>query len=183
MALISARTIITSLSLFHLTLAYFFLASPKTINDQALVYVLGASMGMPDVRGFEVQSPALALVAVVLALLGLGDLVSLSMPDDVVLLYHWGTQAPLRFTFSMILVVYSYVFGPSSPLFSGSATSNRGPRLSPSSTSTGDGLKNRVVFTLMFVEMCSWFWVWITIREERQAVVEKLAKEHGEHQH
>jgi hypothetical protein len=46
MALISARTIITSLSLFHLTLAYFFLASPKTINDQALVYVLGASMGM-----------------------------------------------------------------------------------------------------------------------------------------
>lgn len=46
MALISAKTIITSLSLFHITLAYFFLTSPVTIADQALVYVLGESMGM-----------------------------------------------------------------------------------------------------------------------------------------
>lgn len=50
MALISAKTIITSLSLFHITLAFFFLTNPATIADQALVYVLGESMGMvsPD---------------------------------------------------------------------------------------------------------------------------------------
>lgn len=46
MALISARTIITSLSLFHVTLAFFFLTDPATIADQAMVYVLGESMGM-----------------------------------------------------------------------------------------------------------------------------------------
>lgn len=46
MALISSKTIITSISLFHLTLAYFFLTSPRTIDDQALVWVLGESMGM-----------------------------------------------------------------------------------------------------------------------------------------
>lgn len=46
MALISSTTIITSVSLFHLTLAYFFLTSPGTIDDQALVWILGESMGM-----------------------------------------------------------------------------------------------------------------------------------------
>lgn len=46
MALISSKTIITSVSLLHLTLAYFFLTNPGTIDDQALVWVLGESMGI-----------------------------------------------------------------------------------------------------------------------------------------
>lgn len=46
MALISSTTIITSISLLHLTLAYFFLMHPKTVEDQALVFVLGESMNM-----------------------------------------------------------------------------------------------------------------------------------------
>ena len=46
MALISARTIITSVSLFHITLAYFFLTNPSTVDNQAMVYILGESMGM-----------------------------------------------------------------------------------------------------------------------------------------
>jgi hypothetical protein len=46
MALISARTIITSISLFHITLGFFFLTNPGTIADQAIVYVLGEAMGM-----------------------------------------------------------------------------------------------------------------------------------------
>lgn len=46
MALISSTTIITSISLLHLTLAYFFLMQPKTVEDQALVFVLGESMNM-----------------------------------------------------------------------------------------------------------------------------------------
>ncbi len=46
MALISAKTIITSVSLFHITLGFYFLTSPGTIADQALVYVLGEAMGM-----------------------------------------------------------------------------------------------------------------------------------------
>jgi Increased loss of mitochondrial DNA protein 1 len=46
MALISAMTIITSLSLFHITLAYFFLTNPNQIADQTLVFILGEAMGM-----------------------------------------------------------------------------------------------------------------------------------------
>lgn len=46
MALFSARTVITSLSLLHITLAFFFLTNPSMIEDQGLVYVIGESMGM-----------------------------------------------------------------------------------------------------------------------------------------
>jgi hypothetical protein len=46
MALISTKTILTSLSLFHITLGFFFITNPGTIADQALVYVIGEAMGM-----------------------------------------------------------------------------------------------------------------------------------------
>jgi hypothetical protein len=34
----------------------------------------------------------------------------------------------------------------------------------------GEGLKNRVFFTWAFVEMITWFWVFVTLREERRDV-------------
>ncbi|GJN66148.1 hypothetical protein PLIIFM63780_003617 [Purpureocillium lilacinum] len=217
MPLIAAKTIITSVSLFHLTLAFFFLTNPRTIDEQAIVFVMGESMGMPAVRGFDAQSPALAFLAVVLALLGLSDLVSLSMPEELGALYYWGTQAPLRSLFSMALVFYSYFLGPSSPIF-GTASLSRASRRAaaagatggvvPPSTSTsssspasapssiyrpsgwgGDALKNRVFFTFMFLEMITWFWIWVTLREERAGVVEKLRaagraeRKRGVHEH
>lgn len=92
MGLISANTIITSVSLFHLTLAFFFLTSPKTIDDQTLVYFLGESMGVPYARGFEHPSAPLALLSAVLAMIGISDLVSLSMPEEIGMVYYWGTQ-------------------------------------------------------------------------------------------
>ncbi|EHK18163.1 uncharacterized protein TRIVIDRAFT_76553 [Trichoderma virens Gv29-8] len=186
MALISSTTIITSISLFHLTLAYFFLFRPKTIEDQALVFVLGESMDIPAVRGFDVPSPALALLAVILAFSGISDLVSLSMPEEFSSLYYWGTQAPLRFFLSMLLVAYSYAFGPSSPLFSSSSSSSSTRRPTHSYKASGSGadhLHNRLLFSFMFVEMMAWFWTWITLREERSAIVEKMRKQHEREAH
>lgn len=46
MALISAKTIITSLCLFHITLGFFFLTNPASLADQAVVDVIGEAMGM-----------------------------------------------------------------------------------------------------------------------------------------
>ena len=46
MALISSATIIRSLAIFHLTIAYFLLTSPSKIVDQNLVYILGAAMDL-----------------------------------------------------------------------------------------------------------------------------------------
>ncbi|KAL7935501.1 increased loss of mitochondrial DNA protein 1 [Trichoderma chlorosporum] len=181
MALISSTTIITSISLFHLTLAYFFLFKPKTIDDQALVFVLGESMNMPEVRGFDVPSPALALLAVVLGFSGISDLVSLSMPEEFSALYYWGTQAPLRFFLSMLLVAYSYAFGSESPLFASSSSSARRPHKATSSGA--DHLHNRLLFSFMFIEMMAWFWTWITLREERSVLVEKMRQQHERENH
>ena len=46
MALFSGRTIVTLLSLLHITLGFFFLTNPSVIEDQGLVWVIGESMGM-----------------------------------------------------------------------------------------------------------------------------------------
>ena len=44
MAIISANTMIRSLSLFHLTLAAILVKNPKLIADQSVIMVLGGSM-------------------------------------------------------------------------------------------------------------------------------------------
>lgn len=191
MALISASTIITSLSLFHITLGYFFLTSPVTVADQSLVFVLGEAMGMPYARSFDAQSPALAFLSVILAFIGLTDLASLSMPEEVAMVHHWGLQAPLRLTLSMILLLYTLLFSASSPLYADSRGGPRGgmfnrprahnPGYAPSSWG-GDGLKNRLFFTFIFLEMLSWFWVWVTLREERKDIATRKAmRRRGSH--
>lgn len=85
----------------------------------------------------------------------------------------------------MALALYSFVFGPSSPVYQ-AASSSRGrlshpPVHNPSYVPAGwggDMLKNRVFFTFMFVEMISWFWVWVTLREERNSILERVRREH-----
>ncbi|KAH7134062.1 increased loss of mitochondrial DNA protein 1 [Dactylonectria macrodidyma] len=181
MALISAKTIITSVSLFHVTIAYFFLTNPSSVDNQALVFILGESMGMPDAPGFDIQSPQLAFLAAILIFIGFSDLVSLSMPDEVCLIFHWGTQAPLRFLLSLVFTFYVYLFGPSSPVYN---TTSRSHFSHPSSHNPsyvpagwgGDALKNRLFFTFMFVEMMTWFWIWVTLREERDNILQRKSR-------
>ncbi len=79
----------------------------------------------------------------------------------------------------MVLIFYSYAFSPSSPLYSASARSFshppshvHNPSYAPA-TWGGDGLKNRVFFTFIFVEMISWFWVWVTLREEKATMASR----------
>lgn len=38
----------------------------------------------------------------------------------------------------------------------------------------GEGLKNRIFFTWAFVEMIAWFWVFVTLREERVALLRRM---------
>ena len=44
MGLISPYTLIRTVSIFHLSAAYFFLASPRKLVDQNVVFMLGESM-------------------------------------------------------------------------------------------------------------------------------------------
>ncbi len=92
MGLISARTIITSLSLFHITLGFFFLTNPGRLADQTLVYALGEAMGMPHSRGFDAPSPSLAFLATILGTFGITDMITLSLPEEICLVHYWGMQ-------------------------------------------------------------------------------------------
>lgn len=112
----------------------------------------------PYKRSFENQSPPLAFLAAVLFLLGISDLASISKVDELTQL-HWGAQAPIRLLIFFILTFYAFMFSKSSPIY---ATTSYVP------SSWGEGLKNRVFFTWAFIEMIAWFWVYVTLREERK---------------
>ncbi|KAK8055759.1 hypothetical protein PG993_000986 [Apiospora rasikravindrae] len=170
MALISAKTILTSLSLFHITLAFFFFTNPETIAEQALVYLLGEAMGMPMTTKFNLPPPVTSLLAMILLLVGLSDILSLSLPEEIWLVHHWGAQAPLRFLFFAVVLA-----GPRRP-GAGGIMSRPVAAAGTGSGGGWDGLRNRVVFTLAFMEMLSWFWVWVTLREEARALQVKKAK-------
>ncbi|KAJ4392587.1 hypothetical protein N0V85_006939 [Neurospora sp. IMI 360204] len=189
MGLISATTILTSISLFHITLAFFFITRPATIADQGVVWLFGEAMGLPESRHFETQSPTAAFLGIVLGLWGLTDLVSLSMPEEIALIHHWGSQVPLRLTVSFFLTLYSFFFSASSPLYDSAGTS--GGKFSHPTTSSGeyaakdvagdwgwggDALKNRVFFTFMLVETFSWFWVLMTLKEEQEGILKRAKK-------
>ncbi|KAI1461792.1 increased loss of mitochondrial DNA protein 1 [Annulohypoxylon moriforme] len=184
MALISVKTILTSLCLFHITLAYFFYTNPNAIADQALVYVLGEAMGMasshfpissysshtPQTSSFATPSGASSFLAIALLVLGLSDLLTLSLPEEIWLIHYWGSQAPLRITIFAFVSLFSYF---STPSYGRAGPSRMSHPLTPpnvfvagSTVSGGDGLRNRVFFTFAFLEFLSWFWVWVTLKEE-----------------
>ncbi|KAI2464957.1 increased loss of mitochondrial DNA protein 1 [Annulohypoxylon bovei var. microspora] len=175
MALISVKTILTSLCLFHITLAYFFYTNPNAIADQALVYVLGEAMGMPQTSSFAAPSGASSFLAVALLVLGLSDLLTLSLPEEIWLIHYWGSQAPLRITVFAGVSLFAYL---STPAYGRAGPSRMSHPLAPpnvfvagSTVSGADGLRNRVFFTFAFIEFLSWFWVWVTLKEEASKFV------------
>jgi hypothetical protein len=194
MAIISANTIIRSLSLFHLTLAALLLKNPKLVANQSVILVLGGSMQLvrplhnlhpptptnkntantsqPMPRDFSTPSAALAFVALLFAFLGISDLTAASLDDDIFDAY-WGAQTPVRLVFLFLLTGYTVLF-------------KKGGLLSPKganafATGPGDYLKNSFVFAWGFIEISAWFWIFVTLRDERRERARKiLAKRQAE---
>ena len=89
--------------------------------------------------------------------------------------------APLRVLCSFVLVFYTMFFGAAAAPWHSDASSSRSrfattpPGYGAASGWGGDGLKNRVFFTFAFIELISWFWVWVTLREERKDVLTRKA--------
>ncbi|KAF2441302.1 hypothetical protein P171DRAFT_94087 [Karstenula rhodostoma CBS 690.94] len=160
MAIFSAYTIIRALALFHVTLAVFVLRNPRIIAEQNIVFLLGEAMQLPTPREFLKPSAATGFIAVLLAFLGISDLTALSMSEEAVEA-HWGTQTPVRLAFLFGLTGYAYAF-------------KQGGVLGSTARGAGDHLKNSVVFAFGFVELTVWFWVFITLRDERRQRVIRL---------
>jgi hypothetical protein len=139
----------------------------------------------PYARAFDVQSAPLSFLAAVLIIFGICDLVAVGMPEDIAR-HHWGTQgwwhrfnstnvkitdfsspAPVRLTLFFGLTIYSFLFSSTSPLFNSR-------RYTPSLW--GEGLKNRLVFSWAFLELVTWFWIFVTLREERREAAVRAAQ-------
>ncbi|KAI0021689.1 increased loss of mitochondrial DNA protein 1 [Xylariomycetidae sp. FL0641] len=175
MALISASTILTSMCLFHLTMAFFFFAKPSAIADQDLVWLLGQALGMPETNHFATPTPVSALLAVVLLLVGLSDLLTLSMPEEIWLVHYWGAQAPCRCLLFGALAGFAYFSAPTAASSSRLALSrpqvpHHLDRAAFGTASGPDGLRNRVFLAFALLETVAWFWAWVTLKEEARAL-------------
>lgn len=183
MALISASTILTSLSLFHVTLAYFFYTNPHTIADQALVWVLGEATGMPQTQHFSTPSPTSSFLAVILFFVGLTDLITLSMPEEIWLIHYWGSQAPARSAVFGCLALFTYMTAPSisSPVVAIRSSPHHYSAAAAAygTASGGEGLRNRVFFVFALLEFLSWVWVWVTLKEETAAFTARKRRRSG----
>lgn len=122
------------------------------------MFLLGESMKLPTPSVFNKPSAATAFIALILAFLGIIDLTAVSMPEEYAEIY-WGTQTPVRLLFLFIITGYTYMFKEGGIL--AATGGNYKPR-------AGDNLKNSVVFTWSFLELSAWFWVFITLRDERR---------------
>lgn len=79
---------------------------------------------------------------------------------------YWGIQTPIRLLFLFALTAYTYAF-------------KEGGMMAPRSSDwmMGKGnvtLNNSIVFTWGFLEMAAWFWVFVTLREERREKAKKI---------
>lgn len=161
MAFLTATFLLRILSLFHLTCAYYLLLSPPTLSDHNLVYILGASMDLAiSPPSLSLPSPALALAALFLALLGIADLSATGL-DEEVANHYWSSQAPIRLGFFFGVTGYSYLWKEGGVI---GGTRNGKVDL------TGL-LCNSFIFTWGFVEMMGWFWIYVKLREERRVIM------------
>ncbi|MCJ1416640.1 hypothetical protein MMC32_002978 [Xylographa parallela] len=189
MPLINSTTLIASLSILHLTTAYYLLTAPAKIAHHNLVVLIGASIGLvrrPPLRPpFHPQptkltppssfhlpqppppnsllptstSPALPLAAWLLSLLSISDLAAAALPTEIYS-YYFAAQAPVRLIFFFALEGWIYAAKPGGALY--------GERAGEGAASTG------LAFTWGFVELVSWFWIYVTLRDERREMLVKV---------
>ncbi|KAF1950385.1 hypothetical protein CC80DRAFT_426956 [Byssothecium circinans] len=164
MAIISTYTLIRSLSLFHITLAIIFLRNPRLIAEQNIVFLFQEAMQLPTPRDFLKPSATTAFIAVLLAFLGINDLASFSLSEEYLEAY-WGAQTPARLLFLFGVTGYSYAFKEGG-LFAGTGRAY--------TRNVGDHLKNSIVFSWGFLELAAWFWIFISLRDERRQRAIKL---------
>lgn len=121
-------------------------------------------MLQPTPREFSTPSASLSFLAILFAFIGLSDLTAVSMNEELSDEY-WGAQAPVRLMFLFILTGYTYTFKEGGMM---------APRSSDYMMSDGNTLNNSIVFTWGFLEMAAWFWIFVTLRDERRQKATRL---------
>jgi hypothetical protein len=81
---------------------------------------------------------------------------------------YWGIQTPVRLLFLFALTAYTYAFKEGGLM---------APRSNDYMMGAGNTtLNNSIVFTWGFCEMAAWFWVFVTLRDERREKARKVVE-------
>ncbi|KAI9373304.1 increased loss of mitochondrial DNA protein 1 [Aspergillus egyptiacus] len=205
MGLLSSKTLIKAHALFLFTLAVYLTKSPEVVTESDVVFMLGEFLQLDASSFSRPQSPfamcgillvADALIDLILVtkiphineILAMAEAARSQAPSSINRSSHirsnpfisrlaslyseiWTLLSASRFC---LFFAVSFFIYQSKPAAWG---------VSPAVAASGNGLsglehlKNRVVFSYGFMEMMFWFWIFLTLREERQEVTKRFAEQ------
>lgn len=113
---------------------------------------------------FSKATPVTALLAVVFGFFAVSDLIAVSIHEPVAVEY-WSAVTPLRLVFLFPLTAYTYIYQP---------TPFNGLHSKLGTARAGDQLKNSFTFSFCFLETILWFWVYVSLREQRRAAAQRV---------
>ncbi|KAF8539659.1 increased loss of mitochondrial DNA protein 1 [Trichophaea hybrida] len=159
MGWIGAYNLIRIVAAVHVFLGYILIMAPQKLANDSSVMIVGEALGLQQPKSSFHENPlACALAGLVFMLSGISDFVAVSMSEEVARDY-WGAQAPMRALFFTAISMYTYLLKP-----------GRG-NVSPTSNHP---LVNSVIFSWAFMEFIWWFWVYISLREERSEAMARI---------
>ncbi|KAK9470468.1 increased loss of mitochondrial DNA protein 1 [Dipodascopsis tothii] len=116
------------------------LTDPASISNHGMVWTIGRAMRLPDAE-FAKGDPAVGAIAIALLFLGITDLTSITAFNAQFL----EVAVPFRLMLAFTIAAFAYLAEDAST-----------------------AIANSVVFTFAFLEVTMQFWLYVTLREERQ---------------
>lgn len=113
---------------------------------------------------FNKASPVTAFAGMALGFIGISDLIAVSINEPVAVEY-WSAVTPLRLVVLFPLTAYAYLYQPEHFI---------GLKGKLGASKASDLLKNDFTFSWLFLEVVMWFWVYVSIGEQRKAAAQRM---------
>jgi hypothetical protein len=85
--------------------------------------------------------------------------------NEPVAVEYWSAATPLRLVCLFPLTAYTFLYKP---------THFSGVKSKLHVATPGDNLKNSFTFSWCFLETMMWFWVYVSLREQRRAAAQRV---------
>ncbi|RAL09465.1 uncharacterized protein BO97DRAFT_407623 [Aspergillus homomorphus CBS 101889] len=198
MGFISSKVLIQAHAILFIVLAVHLMRSPETITDSDVVFMLGELLHLDASLSFSRPAAPFALCGILLIVDALVDLIlvtKIPQTNEVLTMAEAArTHAPGSVAGAMranpfmarLGSLYSEIWTFLSAarfcvFFAVSFFIYQSPPSGWGMESVRDvlglaQLKDRVIFTFGFMEMMFWLWIFVTIREEKQAVASRFVE-------
>ncbi|KAJ5947037.1 hypothetical protein N7466_000052 [Penicillium verhagenii] len=208
MVLLSSKTLIQAHAVFMVVIAGYLIKSPEKITDSNIVFMMGETLRVDFPPSTSPLTSPFVFCAIFIFTEALVDIFLLaSLPFDALdeatpyirplrnpnlasedlraleklphyiaksLTVYWNVwvnvaMARVAVYASIAVFIYSSKGSFVASTYTSAATA-----------ASFDRLKNRAVFTFGFLEMMVWFWIFVTLRQERQERMTKLLEDAAE---